>query len=225
MDDTIVAPAARISPLSHRTPDAADRLLDGALRCAEDRHWDVFPGTWLIDAGGTPRCSCGHPACAAPGAHPAEREWSALATGSAVTVRRLWARQPLASVLLPTGRTFDALDVPETAGCLALARLERMGVPLGPVLSTPARRVIFFVLPGSAVKIPAQLRRLGWSPTLLDLVVRSDGDYVAAPPTRVGTSGRAQWVREPTPANRWLPDANSLLSPLAYAVGSVSPSR
>lgn len=225
MEDTIAAPAARTSPSPQSASDAATRLLDSALRCAEDRLWDVFPGTWLTDTGGTPRCSCGNPACAAPGAHPSGREWSGLATNSAVTVRRLWGRQPLASVLLPTGRSFDALDVPETAGCLALARLERTGVPLGPVLSTPTRRLLFFVLPGAAVKVPAQLLRLGWAPALLDLVVRSDGDYVAAPPTRVGFSGRTQWVREPSPANRWLPDAHSLLSPLAYAVSSASPSH
>ncbi|MDX6329347.1 MAG: hypothetical protein QOI83_1730, partial [Streptomycetaceae bacterium] len=28
-----------------------------------------------------------------------------------------------------------------------------------------------------------------------------------------------QWARQPTALNRWLPDAEELLSPLAYACG------
>lgn len=43
-------------------------LLETAVRYAEERHWDVFPGTWLVPADGAQRCSCGDPACAAPGA-------------------------------------------------------------------------------------------------------------------------------------------------------------
>ena len=80
-------------------------------------------------------------------------------------------------------------------------------MPLGPVVSTPARRLAFFVLPGAAAKVPELLRRLGWPPDALDLVVRGEGDWVAAPPTRMGSGGCAQWARRPTAANRWLPDA------------------
>ncbi len=220
MNHTI--PAATATPTTPPPPGSstetsAARLLDAALRCTADRHWDVFPGTWLTDGDTGTQCSCGDRACGTPGAHPTDPEWSGLATGSAVIVRRLWSRRPLSSVLLPTGRAFDAVDVPESAGCLALARLERREVPLGPVLSLPNRRMAFLVLPGAATKAPALLRHLGWSPASLDLVVRADGDYVPAPPTRVGALGRVRWARKPTPANRWLPDADSLLSPLAYA--------
>lgn len=42
---------------------------------------------------------------------------------------------------------------------------------------------------------------------------------MAAPPTRIGGHGAVQWARRPTPANRWLPDAEELISPLAYACG------
>jgi hypothetical protein len=195
-------------------------LLDSALRYAEERHWDVFPGTWLEAADGTERCSCAAADCPAPGAHPARPDWPALATGSTVVVRRLWSKQPGASILLPTGRTFDVLDVPEAAGCLALARMERMDLPLGPVAGTPDRRMLFFVLPGAAAKVPDLVRNLGWPPSVLDLVGRGEGDYVAAPPTRYGRGrGSVQWARKPTVANRWLPDAEELISPLTYACG------
>ncbi|MFF7204608.1 bifunctional DNA primase/polymerase [Streptomyces sp. NPDC008141] len=196
-----------------------EQLLDHAVRYAEERHWDVFPGTWLEAVEGRELCSCGDTGCPLPGAHPARPDWANQATGSAVAARRLWSKTPRASILLPTGRTFDALDVSESAGFLALARLERMDLPLGPVTCTPDRRMLFFVLPGAAPKIPELVRTLGWAPSSIDLVARGEGHYVAAPPTRIGGHGAVQWVRRPTPANRWLPDVDELLSPLAYACG------
>ncbi|MFI2368332.1 bifunctional DNA primase/polymerase [Streptomyces sp. NPDC018833] len=196
-----------------------EQLLDNAVRYAEERHWDVFPGTWLEAADGAERCSCGDAGCPLPGAHPARPDWANQATGSATAVRRLWGKHPKASILLPTGRTFDALSVPESAGFLALARLERMDLPLGPVTCTPDRRMLFFVLPGACVKVPELIRNLGWAPSSLDLVARGEGHWVAAPPTRIGGRGAVQWARRPTSANRWLPDAEELISPLAYACG------
>jgi hypothetical protein len=196
-----------------------DSLLEAAVRYAEERHWDVFPGTWLEAVDGVQVCSCGDPACAVPGAHPAREDWATQATGSATVARRMWQRQPAASILLPTGRTFDALSVPETAGFLALARMERMELTLGPVTLSPNRRMHFFVLPGAVAKLPDLVRKLGWSVASLDLVALGEGSYVAAPPTRFGSRGAVQWARRPTPANRWLPDAEELVSPLAYACG------
>ncbi|WP_079167135.1 bifunctional DNA primase/polymerase [Streptomyces nanshensis] len=122
-----------------------------------------------------------------------------------------------ASVLLPTGRAFDALEVPESAGFLALARMERMDLTLGPVTCTPDRRMLFFVLPGAAAKISELVRALGWNAEAIDLTGRGEGHYIAAPPTRVGGRGAVQWARKPTTVNRWLPDVDELVSPLAYA--------
>ncbi|MFC8277785.1 bifunctional DNA primase/polymerase [Streptomyces sp. NPDC057271] len=214
MEETIgVTEAAQIPK------QRGEQLLDSAVRYAEERHWDVFPGTWLEAVEGRERCSCGAEACASPGAHPARPDWSTQATGSAVGARRMWSKQPKASILLPTGRTFDAIEVPESAGFLALARMERMELTLGPVTCTPERRMFFFVLPGAAAKVPDLVRKLGWAPASIDLTTRGEGYYVAAPPTRVGGHGAVQWARRPTPANRWLPDAEELISALAYACG------
>ncbi|MGW8374406.1 bifunctional DNA primase/polymerase [Streptomyces sp. ODS28] len=193
--------------------------LDHAVRYAEERHWDVFPGTWLESVEGTARCSCGETGCPAPGAHPAGRHWASEASGSVSALRRLWAQHPHASVLLPTGRTFDAVDVPEGAGCLALARMRRLRLTQGPVTSTPDGRMLFFVLPGGAAKVPDLVRKLGWAPGMLDLRPLGEGGWLAAPPSRVGGRGSVQWACAPTAANRWLPDADELLPPLAYACG------
>lgn len=196
-----------------------EQLLDAVVRYTEERHWDVFPGTWLEAVGGAERCSCGEARCASPGAHPTRPDWAGRSTGSGAAACRMWSEYPTASVLLPTGRTFDAIDVPEAAGFLALARMERMNLPLGPVTCTPDRRMLFFVLPGAAAQVDDLVRKLGWSPTAIDLSGRGDGDYVVAPPTRIGERGAVQWARRPTPANRWLPDTAEVISPLAYACG------
>jgi hypothetical protein len=214
VEKTIAGPEAARIPKQR-----GDSLLEAAVRYVEERHWEVFPGTWLDAVEGVHRCSCGQPACPVPGAHPTRDDWATQASGSATVARRLWSRQPTASILLPTGRTFDAIDVPETAGFLALARMERMELTLGPVTLAPDRRMQFFVLPGASAKVPDLVRNLGWSLTSLDLVTLGEGAYVAAPPTRYGSRGAVQWACRPTPANRWLPDAEELISPLAYACG------
>ncbi|CAM5666382.1 DNA primase [Streptomyces badius] len=195
----------------------SELLLDAAVRYAEERHWDVFPGTWLEAVGGAERCSCGDADCALPGAHADRPDWAGQATGSGAAARRMWTRQPRASVLLPTGRAFDALEVPEAAGFLALARMERMDLTLGPVTCTPDRRMLFFVLQGGAAKAAELVRSLGWNAEAIDLTGRGEGQYIAAPPTRVGGRGAVQWACGPTNANRWLPDVDELISPLAYA--------
>jgi hypothetical protein len=212
VDETIASTEAAQMPQQRGVS-----LLDTAVRYTEERHWDVFPGTWIEDVDGVLRCSCGDPACAAPGAHPAGDDWQSLATGSATAARRMWSEQPRAAILLPTGRTFDAISVPETAGFLALARMERMELTLGPVTHSPDRRMYFFVLPGAAAKLPDLVRKTGWTPSTLDLTALGEGAYVAAPPTRFGSRGAVQWACRPTPANRWLPDAEEIIPPLAYA--------
>ncbi|WP_371528610.1 bifunctional DNA primase/polymerase [Streptomyces sp. NBC_01283] len=208
-----------VTSAAHIPKQRGESLLDTAVRYAEERHWDVFPGTWLESVEGAEICSCGDAECTAPGSHPAREDWATQATGSATVARRLWSKQPKSSILLPTGRTFDAIDVPETAGFLALARMERMELTLGPVTCTPDRRMQFFVLPGATAKVPDLVRKLGWPPAAIDLISLGEGAYVAAPPTRFGASGAVQWACRPTAANRWLPDAEEIISPLAYACG------
>ena len=235
-DRTATNPAASptAAPISAPPPSAASQapapsvrlsrndeegLPEAVVRYTQERHWDVCPGAWLEAVDGVPRCACGQPDCPAPGAHPLGEDWQSQATGSQTVARRMWERRPTASILLPTGRTFDAIDVPETAGLLALARMDRHGLTPGPVTRTPLGRMFFFVLPGATTRVPDLLRRSGWHPDRLDLVTLGAGDYVVAPPSRYGGRGAVQWVRPPSLANRWLPDASELLAPLAYACG------
>ncbi|MFJ6542347.1 bifunctional DNA primase/polymerase [Streptomyces sp. NPDC091385] len=212
MTDTSAGPAAAQIPHQRAEP-----LLETAVRYADERRWDVVAGSWLETLDGMVFCSCGDEECPAPGAHPTRPDWASLATRSVRAVRAMWQRRPTASILLPTGRTFDALSVPESPGLLALARMKRMGLIPGPVIRTADGRTQFFVLPGGGAKTPDLLRRLGWYPPSLDLTALGEGRYVAAPPSRVGTRGASQWASPPTLANRWLPDAEEVVPALAYA--------
>ncbi len=89
--------------------------------------WDVVPGARA--AGGA--CSCGRRDCPAPGAHPLDFAPEVPAGATLDEASEAWAQFPGAALMLPVGRRFDVIEVAEPAGVRALARLERMGLPLG----------------------------------------------------------------------------------------------
>ncbi|MFG3115732.1 bifunctional DNA primase/polymerase [Streptomyces sp. NPDC048197] len=180
--------------------------------------WDVVPGARAArTAGGRPDCSCGAPECPAPGAHPLEFAGELAAGATLEKAAAAWAETPGAAVLLPVGRSFDVLDVPEAAGRHALARLERMGLPLGPVALTPTGRALFFVAPGAAAELPDLLYRTGWDDAALDLRALGPGAHVTAPPSDHGGLGPMRWLRPPAleTAGR-PPQARLVLGTLAY---------
>jgi hypothetical protein len=176
--------------------------------------WDVVPGT-RATAGA---CSCGRSNCRAPGAHPLDFSAEVPAGATLDEVTRAWSAFPGASVLLPVGRTFDVIEVAETAGCRALARLERMGLPLGPVIASPEDRAHFFVAPGAAARLSELLYRTGWDdPSSLDLRGLGHGAYVTAPPSDRGGRGPVRWLRSPALDSASKPPAaRLLLGTLAY---------
>ncbi|NEE52859.1 bifunctional DNA primase/polymerase, partial [Streptomyces sp. SID8455] len=141
--------------------------------------WAVAPGTRARDGA----CSCGQRACPSPGAHPLGFAREVPAGTGLDSAADAWAETPGASMLLPVGRAFDILDVAEQAGRRALVRLERMGLPLGPVTVTPTGRAQFFVAPGAAAELPGLLYRMGWDDADLDLRALGPGAHITAPPS------------------------------------------
>ena len=180
--------------------------------------WAVVPGARAA-RGGT-ACSCGDARCDRPGAHPLSFAEEVPAGASAEQASQAWAQVPGAAVLLPAGRSFDVIDVAEEPGRRALARLERMGLRVGPVLLTPDGRAQFFVAPGAAAELPALLYRMGWDDARLDLRCLGPGEHVTAPPSDHGGLGPVRWLREPRPSAReglpQPPEARLLLGTLAY---------
>jgi hypothetical protein len=176
--------------------------------------WDVVPGARAASGA----CSCGRADCPAPGAHPLDFAPRVPAGATLDDVTRAWSQVPGAAVLLPVGRAFDVLEVAEPAGRRALVRLERMGLPLGPVAATPDGRAHFFVAPGAAAELPELLYRMGWdTPSDLDLRALGPGGYLTAPPSDHAGLGPARWLRPPSldTATR-PPAARLLLGTLAY---------
>ncbi|MDN0199693.1 bifunctional DNA primase/polymerase [Streptomyces sp. S.PNR 29] len=176
--------------------------------------WDVVPGARA--AAGA--CSCGRRDCRAPGAHPLGFASRIPAGATLDQVTEAWGEVPGASVMLPVGRTFDVIEVAEPAGRRALTRLERMGLPLGPVTVTPQGRVHFFVAPGAAAGLPELLYRMGWDdPSALDLHGLGPGTYITAPPSDRGGLGPVRWLRPPALDSATKPPAaRLLLGTLAY---------
>ncbi|MEU3982194.1 bifunctional DNA primase/polymerase [Streptomyces sp. NPDC026672] len=176
--------------------------------------WDVVPGARAAQGA----CSCGRADCRTPGAHPLEFAPQVCAGATLDEVTKAWGEFPGASVMLPVGRAFDVIEVAEAAGRRALVRLERMGLPLGPVLATPDGRAQFLVAAGAAAELPTLLYRMGWDdPTSLDLRGLGAGAYVTAPPSDRGGLGPVRWLRPPALDSVTRPPAaRLLLGTLAY---------
>ncbi|MGW7290002.1 bifunctional DNA primase/polymerase [Streptomyces sp. NPDC054847] len=175
--------------------------------------WAVVPGA-RASAG---KCSCGGAQCEAPGAHPLDFALEVPAGATLDEAGKAWADVPGASLLLPVGRSFDILDVAAPAGRRALVRMERMGLPLGPVTVTPDGRCQFFVAPGAAAELPRLLYRMGWDDADLDLRCLGPGDHITAPPSDHGGLGPVRWLRPPSLDTAAAPpEARLLLGTLAY---------
>ncbi|MFE2260906.1 bifunctional DNA primase/polymerase [Streptomyces griseosporeus] len=175
--------------------------------------WDVVPGARA--AAGV--CSCGRADCRAPGAHPLDFAPEIGAGATLDQVSAAWGEFPGAAVMLPVGRAFDVIEVAEPAGRRALVRLERMGLPLGPVAATPQGRAHFFVAPGGAADLPRLLYRMGWDDPALDLRGLGPGTYITAPPSDRGGLGPVRWLRPPALDSATKPpEARLLLGTLAY---------
>jgi Bifunctional DNA primase/polymerase, N-terminal len=166
-------------------------------------------------------CSCDRIGCPAPGAHPISPAWQLEASTEPVEVARWWREWPDASIILVTGRVFDVLDVPVTAGTVALSRMAHAGAATGPVAAAADERVLFFV---ATRGMPADEDE--WWSCHLDCEPDSFApvaglrwhcrdSYVVGPPSRTGRGPGAHWIHDP--GEHRLPDAVRLLEFLADA--------
>jgi hypothetical protein len=139
-----------------------------------------------------------------------------------------WLRtQPLANFITATGSSHDVLDVPATAGRIALERLESEdAAAVGPVASYGTDRLLFFTATrGTPVDEDE------WWPCELDchpetlaehpgLRWHCRGSYVLVPPSRLPSGAVVEWVPGHGP-DRALPDPLPLLEMLNDASGQV----
>jgi Bifunctional DNA primase/polymerase, N-terminal len=172
-------------------------LRRAALRYAE-RGWDIMPGACLI---GT-RFDCDRPGCHTVSCHPAVPHWEAVAGHDPHLIRAWWSRLHH-SVLLATGRTVDALEVPAALGRPILAGVR------GPVAVAPSGRLLFLVRPGEGLRPELSDR--------LDVVLHGLGSWVPIPPTD-HPGGRMRWETPPEEYDWQLPDPYAVQAVLLSAL-------
>ena len=105
-------------------------------------------------------------------------------------------------VLLGTGSTVDAIEVPPALGAAVLCGP-------GPVAVTAAGRRVFLVRPGSPLR-PELERRL-------DVVRHGPGSWVPVPPSRL-PEGLVRWAIAPTRTGSHLPPADEVQQRLVDAL-------
>ncbi|MGP8001785.1 MAG: bifunctional DNA primase/polymerase [Streptosporangiaceae bacterium] len=213
----MVAPVLRRS----RRRDSG-RLAAAAARYAR-LGWPLCLGAYSPGPAAGRACSCDRVGCPAPAAHPMSAAWQLLASCEPGTVRQRWAGHPEANIVLPTGRVFDVLDVPASAGTAALDALQQAAVPTGPV-AAGAGRALFFVATRGAPDDEDE-----WWSCHLDCAPEDVGEvaalrwhcrdsFVLAPPSRDQFGTPARWLIPPPPDGPGLlPDALRLLEFLADA--------
>jgi hypothetical protein len=120
---------------------------------------------------------------------------------------------------------FDVLDVPVTAGTVALARMADAGAEIGPVALTGEERVLFFAATRGAPDDEDEWWscHLDCEPDSFAAVVglrwHCRDSYVVAPPSRAGRGAATHWIHDPL--EHQLPDTVRLLEFLADACEEV----
>ncbi|MEV7227040.1 bifunctional DNA primase/polymerase [Polymorphospora sp. NPDC051019] len=191
------------------------RLRRAADRFAE-RGWPVTPGAYLAGR----RFTCDRAGCPTTGCHPADEHWERTASADRGRISRWWRRRPHA-VLLATGHTFDALEVPASLGLRVLGAT-RLHAGLGssqlrvrgPVAVTPTARWMFLVRPGDPLRPELE--------ESLDVVRHGPGSWVPAPPTRL-PEGPVRWMVAPHECRWRLPDSYAVQAMLVDALGPPRP--
>ncbi|GGK88207.1 DNA primase [Mangrovihabitans endophyticus] len=144
-----------------------------------------------------------------------------LRRAAARYARQGWAvlpgRHPHA-LLLPTGLTFDAIEVPSPLGLRALGRARlRAGLlgdvaARGPVASTPSGRWMFLTQPG--VPLRPELRRVS------AVALHGSNSWIPAPPSRV-PGGMVRWMVAPELTGWRLPTAVAVQTLLIDALATL----
>lgn len=188
---------------NERSPVFRARLRNRALRYA-GHGWAVTPGAPLREG----RFDCGQPGCLTTGCHPALERWEEEASIEPRRVAAWWRRHPHA-VLLATGHSFDAIEVPAHLGArtLGAARVQtRLAEPAsetvrGPVAVTPTGRWMFLVRPGEPLR--PELAECS------DIVRHGPGSWIPAPPTLL-PEGPVRWAVSPEETRWRLPESRLL---------------
>lgn len=152
--------------------------------------------------------------------HPVSLMWQTEASTDERQVVDWLRAEPEANFITPTGHTHDVLDVPASAGQVALRRMATDGLPVGPVAACGAERYLFFTATRGT---PADEDE--WWPCALDCLPEQvddhpglrwhcRGSYVLVPGSVLPGGEQVRWLRPPESA---LPDPVRMLEQLTTA--------
>ncbi len=158
------------------------------------RGWPVLPGTYPAGSHWAGREHIEN-----TGPHPIHEDWQERIGTKPEQVATWWSGQPY-SVLLATGVTLDAIEVPGHLGRGAARELRSAGLPV-PIIATPDDRWTFLVTAGQPLA-----RTLAEHP---DVVLHGDGSHVPLPPTPV-EHGVVHWRVRPEVCG-WQMPASSIV--------------
>lgn len=149
------------------------RLLDAALHYATRYGWPVFP----LRAGQK---------------RPATRNGFKDATTDPDRIRSWWTRHPNHNVGLPTGLAFDVIDIDTPIQPASLAALHAASkLRVHGHVATSSGGIHYYVTPTGRGNTARSMPGVDY---------RGLGGYVVAPPSTLGTVGRAwSWVHRPSP--------------------------
>jgi hypothetical protein len=138
--------------------------------------------------------------------------WLASASDQPDLLGALWAARPWAPSVVPCGRTFDVIALPQDLGHQVLQELHTHGPGYGPV-AVYRSTVELFSEVGTADRLNRLLSWQEWSQDVAGLQFLGAGDSVTIPPfrRRVGDPVAEPWIHGPDTRHPWLPDANALL--------------
>ncbi|SDM38759.1 bifunctional DNA primase/polymerase [Streptomyces wuyuanensis] len=144
----------------------------------------------------------------APGA-----AWLASAGTHPRSALALWESRPSAPFVVSCGGgVFDVVNVPAMFGRRMLDRLWSEGPGSGPVAHHRGR-MLLFVAPGTAQRLPSLLKWEEWGGSVPPLLCHGTGDAITAPPLSPVPAGGAgpRWVVAPDTRHPWLPGPEVLL--------------
>ncbi len=145
--------------------------------------------------------------------------WLASASDYPHSLQALWRERPGAASVLPCGRTFDVVSLPEVFGRQVLEDLWTAGPGCGPV-ACHRGRLLLFARVGTADRLRPLLRWEEWGPDVPPVLCHGAGDAVTVPPVQrpvkapddaPGGLLAGRWIVAPDRREPWLPDAPVLL--------------
>jgi Bifunctional DNA primase/polymerase, N-terminal len=166
------------------------------------RGWPVLPGTYP-----TGSHWAGREHLENTGPHPVHEDWQDRIGTAPEQVATWWSGHPY-SVLLATGVTLDAIEVPGHLGRAAARELRAVGLPV-PIIATPDDRWTFLVDAGQPLA-----RTLAELP---DVVHHTAGSYVPLPPTPL-RHGVVHWRVRPEVCGWQMPTSSVVQDALLDAL-------